>query len=143
VILVLVAVAAACSTVPSGGVDERFPRAEITVGGEPWDVAVADTVELRRRGLQGVDDLAELDGMLFVFSTDTEASFTMRGTLMAIDVAFFSGDGTVVDVVEMVPCEAEPCPSYRASGAYRYALETEAGGLRGDLELVLDPASLP
>jgi len=113
------------------------------VAGRAWDVAVADTPHLRARGLQGVSDLGLLDGMLFVFPEVSESAFTMRGTEMAIDVAFFSADGGLVGVVEMVPCSEEPCPSYRAPGPYRYALEAEAGGFAGLSELVLDPASLP
>lgn len=134
---------AACSGGSGGGVDEGFARAEITVGGETWVVAVADTPALRARGLQGVAGLGELDGMLFVFPGLSESAFTMRGTLMGIDIAFFGGDGALVGVVEMVPCEVEPCPTYRAPGPYRYAVETESGGFGGAGGLELDPASLP
>jgi uncharacterized membrane protein (UPF0127 family) len=134
---------AACSGASGGGVDDGFPRAEIAVGGETWAVAVADTPALRARGLQGVAGLGELDGMLFVFPGPSESAFTMRGTLMAIDIAFFGGDGALVGVVEMVPCGAEPCPTYRAPGPYRYALETEPGGFAGIGGLELDPTTLP
>jgi uncharacterized membrane protein (UPF0127 family) len=48
-----------------------------------------------------------------------------------------------VDTLEMVPCTAEPCPSYRSSGPFRYALETEAGGFAGLGVLSLDVAALP
>jgi uncharacterized membrane protein (UPF0127 family) len=141
VILAAVLVLAGCAT--DGGVDEEFRRAEVVVGGQEWDVAIADTPALRSRGLQGVADLGELEGMLFVFATDTTSAFTMRGTVMAIDIAFFAASGDLVDVVEMVPCRSEPCPLYRARGPYRYALETEAGALPGVEGLELDPASVP
>lgn len=128
---------AASPTTPAPPLDE-FPTTEITVGGRAWTVAVAATGDLRFRGLRGVDDLGGLDGMLFVFPDDTTAAFTMRGTLMPIDIAFFDAGGRLVDRLQMVPCEEEPCPSYRSSGSFRYALETEAGGF-GGLDLVLDP----
>ena len=128
---------AASTTTPASPLVE-FPTAEITVGGRAWTVAVAATDDLRFRGLRGVDDLGVLDGMLFVFPDDTIAAFTMRGTLMPIDIAFFDAGGRLVDRLQMVPCEEEPCPSSRSSGSFRYALETEAGGF-GGLDLVLDP----
>jgi len=107
-------------------------------------VAVADGPGLRARGLKGVTDLGPgLEGMLFVFDAATTSSFTMRGTEMPIDIAFFDGEGRLVDTLEMVPCAAEPCPSYRSSGPYRYALETEEGGFAGLGVLSLDVGSLP
>jgi hypothetical protein len=129
------AVSSTVTTIP-GSPLAAFPTGVVGLGERTWTVAVAATPELRFQGLRGVDDLGELDGMLFVFSTDTTAAFTMRGTLMPIDIAFFDAGGNLVDVLAMVPCEAEPCPSYRAAGSFRYALETEAGGFEGvDLEL--------
>jgi uncharacterized membrane protein (UPF0127 family) len=102
-------------------------------------VAVADTPVLRFQGLRGIADLGGLDGMLFSFPEDATAAFTMRGTLIPLDIAFFAADGTPVDRLEMVPCNADPCPSYRAAGPYRYALETPAGGFTGIGDLRLEP----
>ena len=115
-----------------------FSTAEIVVGDGTWLVAVADSPAERSQGLRGVIDLGDLDGMLFVFDTTTSTAFTMRGTLMPIDIAFFDAAGSLVDRLAMVPCTAEPCPSYRAGGQFRYALETEAGGFEGIRELALD-----
>ncbi len=141
-ILSALLVLAGCAPGSSGEVSEAFARAELSVGGEVWEVAIADTPALRVRGLQGVSDLGEVEGMLFVFPADTTSAFTMRGTVMAIDIAFFSASGDLVDVVGMMPCRGEPCPSYRAAGPYRYALETEAGRFSGLARLELDPAEL-
>ena len=116
-----------------------FPTAVIGVGEESWTVAVAGTQALRVQGLRGVADLGGLDGMLFSFPEDSAAGFTMRGTLIPLDIAFFAADGSLVDRLEMVPCNADPCPSYRAAGPYRYALETPAGGFDGIEDLHLDP----
>jgi uncharacterized membrane protein (UPF0127 family) len=125
-------------------VSEAFARTEIVVSGERWTVAVADTVELRRRGLRGVGSLGDgLDGMLFVFDAEVSSAFTMRGTAMPIDIAFFGSSGELVDRLDMVPCDAEPCPSYRSSGPFRYALETEADGFEALGTLSLDVTSLP
>jgi uncharacterized membrane protein (UPF0127 family) len=126
-----------------GSVSEVFPVATITVSGEEWLVAVAADPDLRRRGLTGVDDLGDLRGMLFVFPETVETAFTMRDTLMPIDIAFFDGDGRLVDQLSMVPCAAAPCPSYRSAAPFRFAVETEDGGFDGLEPLVVDVASLP
>jgi uncharacterized membrane protein (UPF0127 family) len=66
----------------------------------------------------------------------------MKGTPLALDIAFFAADGSLVDLLSMVPCPGEDCPIYQAAGPYRYALEVPAGGFAGLVGLRLDPASL-
>ncbi|MDJ0497689.1 MAG: DUF192 domain-containing protein [Acidimicrobiia bacterium] len=95
-------------------------------------VAVADTPALRRTGLMFVEDLGDLDGMLFVFEADTSGGFWMKNTLLPLDIAFFDVQGGFVDGFVMEPCKADPCPTYVPSGSYRYALEMEAGTMPAD-----------
>lgn len=104
---------------------------EIALGGQPMTVAVADTSELRRRGLTGVSDLGSLDGLLFVYDSPIYASFVMRDVPIPLDIVFIDGDARVLGVTQMPSCTAEPCPLYPSPGAMRWAVETEAGGLNG------------
>ena len=120
-----------------------FATAEVLVGGERWPVAVADDAAARARGLMGVVDLGGLRGMLFVFPGDVRAGFWMKDTLLTLEVAFFAADGSLVDLLAMEPCPAEPCPVYEPGGPYRYALEVPAGDFAGVEDLRLDPASIP
>ncbi|MGH8936025.1 MAG: DUF192 domain-containing protein [Acidimicrobiia bacterium] len=107
----------------------EFPVWEIELAGRPWAVAVADTPERRQAGLMGVEDLGDLDGMLFVFPESQSGSFWMKDTLMPLDIAFFEEGGDLVAVLEMEPCRADPCPSYGPGAPYRWALEAPAGEL--------------
>ena len=87
-----------------------------------------------------VSDLLDLDGMLFVFDSDTASGFWMKNTLIGLDIAFFASDGSFVDRLTMEPCSSDPCPVYRPSGPYRYAVEVAAGdlaSLAGDEVLVV------
>lgn len=129
-----------------------FGAAEVTVVG-PGDAAtrrcvlVADTAELRQRGLMEVADLAGYDGMLFSFPEDTSGSFWMSNTHLPLTVAFVDRDGGVVSAVDMEPCpEGVNCPFYGPEGPYRWALEVHQGDLT-DFGLVegarLDSDSLP
>lgn len=108
-----------------------FGRAEVLVDGTVLAVAVADTRELRARGLMGVTDLGDLRGMLFVFPATTGGGFWMKDTLIPLDIAFFDAEGQYVAGFAMEPCRSDPCPVYTPSGRYRYALETPAGSLPG------------
>lgn len=110
------------------GVLEGFPKVGIVVGGEEWTVALAETPALRARGLMGVTGLGGLQGMLFAWEADVESGFWMKDTLIPLDIAFFAADGELVDLLSMVPCDADPCPSYHPVGPYRRALEVPTGG---------------
>ena len=112
---------------------EGLPLAVIRVSGEALVVAVADNGGARRQGLMNVEDLVDLDGMLFTWPDDTDGGFWMKDTLLPLDIAVFTADGSLVDTFPMEPCTESPCPTYFPAGAYRYALETEQGRL-GDLE---------
>ena len=100
---------------------------EITVDGRSWRVALADSSELRGQGLMFVEDLGDLDGMLFVFEAERTGAFWMKNTLIPLDIGFFDDSGDLVGVLRMVPCEADPCRRYDVGTSYRYALEVPAG----------------
>lgn len=110
-------------------------------------VLVADTPELRQRGLSGVADLGGHAGMIFAFPEDTTGSFWMGNTHVPLTIAFIDSAGTPVTVLDMEPCpEAVDCPSYFPDTPYRWALEVPQGqmeqfGLADGV--VLHPATLP
>ena len=99
-----------------------------TLDGESIVLAVADDASLRSRGLMGVTDFGDVNGMLFTWGGDVVTSrFTMRDTLVPLTIAFFDVDGALVDAFDMVPCTAEPCPPYAASEPYAFAVEFQQG----------------
>lgn len=101
---------------------KEFPRETIKLGEQELKVAVAEDPELKRQGLRGVEDLGELDGMLFVYSEPVQGSFTMKDTLIPLKIGFYSSDGTLVNKKEMEPC-SEDCKSYDSKEEFQYALE--------------------
>ena len=88
---------------------------------------IADTDELRARGLIGRDRLAEDTAMAFLWSEDTATAFHMKDTRIPLTVAFFDAEGRILRLLEMVPCSADPCPAYDPGLRYRGALEVNAG----------------
>jgi uncharacterized membrane protein (UPF0127 family) len=101
----------------------------IELGDSEFFVAIAATPQRRRQGLMNIGDLGDLDGMLFVFDDESTGGFWMKDTLIPLDIAFFDADGLFVDGFAMEPCELDDCPTYRPSGAYRFALEMAAGSM--------------
>jgi uncharacterized protein len=139
--LLVVSVAACTSEVEPLPTLPGFPSSTITIDDRALTVAVADTPSARGRGLMGVTELGELDGMLFVFEADTDIGFWMKDTLIPLDIGFFAADGAYVAKLSMDPCTTEDCPTYEAGAPYRYAVEAPAGSLGfvgGESVLVID-----
>jgi uncharacterized membrane protein (UPF0127 family) len=90
-------------------------------------VEIADTDELRSRGLIGRERLGDDEGMAFLWNEDTATAFHMKDTLIPLTVAFFDAEGRILRLLEMVPCSADPCPAYDPGLRYRGALEVNTG----------------
>jgi len=116
----------ACSS--TDGSPDRPPS---TVSFEGADellyVDVADDAEERRRGLMGVKNLPADEGMAFVFDEPVGSTFWMKDTLIPLSIAFVGEDDRVIGVLEMQPCEADPCPSYGVDEPYVLAIEANLG----------------
>jgi uncharacterized membrane protein (UPF0127 family) len=101
----------------------------INVGPAPvrMQLAVEQTNNMSEmmHGLMGRRDLAEDQGMLFVYRNAQSVSFWMRNTPTPLDIGFFSKDGTLTEVRQMFPFDETPVPSARND--IQYALEMNQG----------------
>lgn len=82
------------------GCSERGPEAVIHTGNGPVRVRleVAATDPARARGLMYRTELADGDGMLFVFERDADHTFWMKNTLISLDMVFIAADGRIVGI---------------------------------------------
>ncbi|MGH2704537.1 MAG: DUF192 domain-containing protein [Actinomycetota bacterium] len=115
-----------------------YPLADLEIrrGGRvllDLEVEVADTPEARGRGLMGVRRLGQNGGMAFLVDAPSRSPFYMKDTLIPLDIAFWDGEGRIVDILQMLPCPAEPCPRYYPRNDYLGAVEVTFGllGRRG------------
>lgn len=111
---------------------DGYPDALVTLEGpdaavEEVAVKVAATEARRKHGLMEVEELPAGTGMLFVFDEERQGAFWMKDTLVPLSIAFASSDGDILEILQMEPCESEPCPLYDPRVTYRYALEVPAG----------------
>ena len=66
-------------------------------------------------------------GMVFLEDGPTDASFWMKDTLIPLSIAFWGSDERIVDLQDMEPCRADPCPLYRSTAPYVGAVEANRG----------------
>lgn len=127
-VLVLALALAGCAKPP---VDARGPSAviETRTVAVRVRVEIADTPEVRERGLMGRTTLAEDAGMVFLWPEDTRSAFHMKDTLIPLSIAFFDLEGRILATLDMEPCRADPCPTYDPGLVYRGAIEVGHGAL--------------
>ncbi|HYY77155.1 MAG TPA: DUF192 domain-containing protein [Gaiellaceae bacterium] len=131
--LVLTAIVCALALAACGGDDDggagAGPQVLIDTGEEQIavDVEVADSDEERAAGLMHRESLPEDAGMIFVFPEEASGGFWMKNTLIPLSIAFADADGRILRILDMEPCEADPCRIYDPGVSYRSALEVNRG----------------
>jgi uncharacterized protein len=91
------------------------------------DVEIAQTDEQHAFGLMKRESLPEDAGMVFLFFEEHSGGFWMKDTLIPLSIAFFDVDGRIVKILDMQPCEVDPCKIYDPGVPYRGALEVNQG----------------
>jgi uncharacterized membrane protein (UPF0127 family) len=108
---------------------DDWPETTVTLdGGATIEAKVADQPDRRQQGLMHVPELPDGVGMLFLFEEPRTGGFWMKNTLVPLDIAYLR-DGEVVSVMQMEPCEEDPCPTYDPGVEYDAAVEVAQGTL--------------
>ncbi|QSG10673.1 putative membrane protein [Halapricum desulfuricans] len=90
--------------------------------------AIADTPELRYRGLSETETLPVDRGMLFVFDAVADRSFVMRRMDFGIDIVYADGEKTITAIRHApVPAPEEDGSDQRYPGRGQYVLEVAYG----------------
>jgi len=107
------------------GIETRFPvRMGVVLG----RLQVAATDLEKARGLMGVTQLTDEEGMAFMYDAEMRMSFWMKDTPLDLDIAFIARDGTVLEVRTMTAGDTETTAS--TSDQVRFAIEMRAGWFR-------------
>ena len=111
---------------------------KIEIGSKEYTVKLAESDEDHDKGLQGVTELPENEGMLFIFSKPDEISFYMKDTHIPLDIIFIDEEMNVISVHEGVP-ESEDLITEQ-NVMYVLELNKDSGVKEGD-ELEFKPDS--
>ncbi len=119
------------STATATGSQTAFEQGQVTITTQDSDVVVpvevATTEAQRERGLMERESLPKDAGMYFVFEGEQSGiGFWMKDTLIPLSVAVADADGKITKILDMEPCEADPCAVYGV-GDFVTALEVNQG----------------
>jgi uncharacterized membrane protein (UPF0127 family) len=112
----------------------------VALGGETFQLEVADDPQARYQGLSGRGEIPRHAGMLFVLPRPKRFAMVMRDCPEPIDVAFLDAQGRVVAIHEMRPepprrpgetpsAYEERLPAYESGDEALFAVETAGGRL--------------
>jgi uncharacterized membrane protein (UPF0127 family) len=105
---------------------DQLPTATITAKGQMIRVWLAATQERQTEGLMHVpaEEIADDQGMLFVFPDEDYRGFWMLNTVTPLDIAYARSDGTIVKTWQMPALTLQTFPSIEPA---MFALEMKAG----------------
>jgi uncharacterized protein len=122
--LSILLLAASGASWAQSGPQPKLATTRLSAGMHNVVAELAITPEQRQMGMMFRTQMADHEGMLFVFELPQQQCFWMRNTLIPLAIAFIGDDGRIVNIAEMQPrsdashCSAQPV---------RYALEMNAG----------------
>ena len=101
----------------------------VELGGQRYQVEIADDDAERARGLMFRDELAAGTGMIFLHDREEPQAYWMKNTKIPLDILYFDNTRKLVaQQRDVPPCTAgNACPSYPSNAPARYVLELNAG----------------
>ena len=122
--LVLALSLAASSVLAQNAPQPKLDTITLSAGMHNIRAEVARTPLQTQTGMMFRREMAQHEGMLFVFDGLERRCFWMKNTLLPLSIAFIADDGRIVNLADMQPqsvdshCSAEPV---------RFALEMNQG----------------
>lgn len=111
---------------PSGGKPQaKLPTLKLWVGTNEVIAEIARTLQQISVGMMRRTNMAEMEGMLFVFPGPDQRSFYMLNTLLPLSCAYIDPEGTILETYDMKPLDPSPIPS--RSDQVQYVLELNQG----------------
>lgn len=105
---------------------DQLPTSTLGVKGATIRVWLALSEAQQREGLMFVEphEIADDQGMLFVFPNEAQRGFWMLNTVTPLDIAYARFDGTIVSTWQMPPLTLRTFPSIEPA---MFALEMKQG----------------
>lgn len=108
------------------GNKESDPKLFIASSSNAYNILLANTEALRKKGLGGRTAIAENEVMLFVFKESAEHFFWMKDMLFPIDIVWLDSDKKIIHIENNVSPDSYP-KSFGPQADSRYVLEFKEG----------------
>jgi uncharacterized membrane protein (UPF0127 family) len=113
------------SSPPAGKAQPKLPTIKIWLGPQEMIAEQAITLPQITNGMMFRTEMAENEGMLFVFTEPHRARFWMRNTLLPLSCAYIDSSGVILEIHDMKPQDDTGIEA--DSDKVQYVLETKQG----------------
>lgn len=103
----------------------RLPTLKLWIGPKEMVAEMALTLVQIRTGMMHRTEMAENDGMLFVFPQPMKVGFYMRNTKIPLSCAYISAEGEILEIHDLVPLDETAVEA--KTDKIQYVLETNKG----------------
>jgi uncharacterized membrane protein (UPF0127 family) len=107
----------------------QYRNLTVTIDRYNISAFVADTDDKRTKGLSGVENMSENQGMLFIFNYPSKQGFWMKEMMFPLDIIWLDSNNSVIHIEKKLqPCMSVLfCSVYSPSSDAKYVLETISG----------------
>ena len=116
---------AAAANTAAGQPQPKLPTLKIWLGPHEMTAELAITPEQKQRGMMFRTNMAEMEGMLFVFPGPHQASFWMKNTVLPLSAAYIDPEGVIMEIRELKRLDETGVTA--VSDNIQYVLETNRG----------------
>ncbi|MCX8109287.1 MAG: DUF192 domain-containing protein [Verrucomicrobiae bacterium] len=116
------------ATPPLGHLNRALPRLEtvkLWLGNQEITAEVARTESEIRTGYMFRTNIADGEGMLFVFGRPIRAAFYMRNTTIPLSCAYIDPEGVILEIHDLKPLDETPVEA--SSDNVQFVLEVPQG----------------
>ncbi len=117
--------AAAADPTESGQPQPKLPTLKLWLGAHEVITEIARTPIEHQVGMMWRTNMAELEGMIFIFEDANRRAFWMRNTIVPLDIAYIAPDGALLEVHAARPRDETTLPS--ESERVQFVLEMRQG----------------
>ena len=103
----------------------KLQTMKLYLGPQEITAELAVTLPQITTGMMFRTNMAEMEGMLFVFGRPHQAQFWMRNTLLPLSCAYIDPEGTILELHDMKPLDETGIPA--ATDQIQYVLEMKQG----------------
>jgi len=105
---------------------EKLFQTDLSLKNKTFKVWLAIDSEQKKEGLSSLldNEVANNEGMLFIYPFEEKLKFWMKNTLFDLDIAYIKSDGTIIDIYRM---PKQSTKIFSSSSKVAYVLELRAG----------------
>lgn len=98
----------------------NYKKIKVPINGEDYTLHVADSSEKRTKGLSDLNNLPPKEGMIFIYASPVQYTYTMVNTKFPLQLIFISED---FEIVQQFSCKAKEGSEVCPWKAYKYVIE--------------------